>query len=391
VTAISGKAIPDLVRATAGLDGELRSVLSSVGLVTVSEIAATEIAARCGRGDNVDEVTVGVVITHEDERVDYLFTCPPGAEVRAERSAAGGTAPCRFVFEMTDLVRVLYSVLSSVPAGTCRIERADEWFVSNADPANPFQIFESYRRAVNNIVGALSSAGRELNTLAARFDSDKWGLWHWFTPHYETHFRRLRDEPVRILEIGIGGYDNPDAGGGSLKIWRDYFRRGHVFGLDVFAKHGLDEDRITTIQGSQNDPDFLRALAARHGPFDIVIDDGSHVNEHVLTSFHALFPHVRTGGFYVVEDLWTAYAPGYGGQATAEAGHGTSIGLVKSLVDGLQYEEWTSPEEGAEAADHARGSVGLHVYRNIVFIEKGVNAEGRIPFFAPRTAEPPLR
>src|SRR5207248_1611615 len=82
---------------------------------------------------------------------------------------------------------------------------------------------------------------------------DKWGGLHWYTPHYDHHFGPLREAPVRLLEIGIGGYDVPEAGGGSLRMWQRYFRRGLIHGLDIFEKR-LNEPRIRTVRGDQNDP-----------------------------------------------------------------------------------------------------------------------------------------
>jgi len=38
---------------------------------------------------------------------------------------------------------------------------------------------------------------------------------HWHAARHERHFARLRDERVRLLEIGVGGYAE-DLGGGSL-------------------------------------------------------------------------------------------------------------------------------------------------------------------------------
>jgi hypothetical protein len=375
----------ELTRAAGGPARELPAALDGIGLEEAATVAVAELVARCGVPINTDEASIGVSVAHRGERVDHVLRLVRGGSVRAERSAE--QAPCRLVFELADMVVALYGSQPSPPVGTHRFERLDDWFMTNGDPADPFRIIESYMKAMTTVLAAVSTAGRELNALAAKHVADKWGLWHWFTPHYDRHFERLRAEPVRVLEIGIGGYGDPDVGGGSLRVWRDYFPRGHVFGVDYFAKNGLDEERITTIQGSQDDSEFLRALAAEHGPFDIVIDDGSHINGHILTTFRELFPHVRNGGLYVVEDLWTAYAPGYGGQATSSAGEGTSIGLLKSVVDALHYEEWTSPDEGADAPSYAASTVGLHVYRNIAFLEKGVNAEGRIPSFAPRTVD----
>ena len=42
--------------------------------------------------------------------------------------------------------------------------------------------------------------------------------------------------------------------------------------------------------------------------FDVIVDDGSHVCVHVFRSFNALFPKLRPGGVYIIEDLNMAYA-----------------------------------------------------------------------------------
>jgi hypothetical protein len=49
--------------------------------------------------------------------------------------------------------------------------------------------------------------------------------------------------------------------------------------------------------------------------FDIIIDDGSHVNEHVITTFEYLLPILNNEGLYVIEDTQTAYWPEYGGSS----------------------------------------------------------------------------
>ena len=57
-----------------------------------------------------------------------------------------------------------------------------------------------------------------LTDLAIQHQTDKWGS-HSYTPHYEHHFNHLRDEPINLLEIGVGGYQDPQAGGNSLRMW----------------------------------------------------------------------------------------------------------------------------------------------------------------------------
>jgi demethylmacrocin O-methyltransferase len=215
----------------------------------------------------------------------------------------------------------------------------------------------------------------ELGALCSASGSDKWASFHWYTGHYEREFAPYRDEPVRILEIGIGGFDG-DLGGGSLRMWKRYFHRGQVFGIDLFDKSALDEPRLTALVCDQSDPEALAALAREHGPFDIVIDDGSHENEHVRISFDALFPHLRSGGLYVIEDMQTAYIPRMGGTEGPSAGPDTSIGLLKRLVDDIHHHEHTP---GGTPTVTQREVVGVRTYRNIAFVEKGHNGEVGIP------------
>jgi hypothetical protein len=88
-----------------------------------------------------------------------------------------------------------------------------------------------------------------LNKLAKIYSCDKWGK-HFYTPHYDTHFRRFRKKKINLLEIGIGGYDNPMVGGASLRMWKKYFSNGYIYGIDIHDKSLLDEKRIKTFKGS---------------------------------------------------------------------------------------------------------------------------------------------
>jgi MycE methyltransferase N-terminal len=237
--------------------------------------------------------------------------------------------------------------------------------------------------AMHAVLAACEAYPMDLGGLSARFGSDKWASFHWYTQHYDRHFARFRAKPIRLLEIGIGGYQYEDRGGESLRMWQRYFPRGLVYGLDIFAKPGVCGPRMRAVQGDQSDPEFLDELGRRLGPFDIVIDDGSHVNDHVKTSFGSLFPHVRLGGLYVIEDLQTAYWPGYGGDDQDLVNADTSIRMLKGLVDGLNYQEL--PESNRKTPSYTDQYVaGLHFYHNLAVIEKGLNMEDSIPLFIPR-------
>lgn len=216
---------------------------------------------------------------------------------------------------------------------------------------------------------ARSRAG-DLTWLGKHFKTDKAGL-HQYTQHYMRHFSHLRTKPVTLLEIGIGGYARERAGGASLRMWKHYFREGRIYGLDIEDKSFVDEDRITSFQGSQADPEVLRGLVEKIGRPDIVIDDGSHRPEHILATFEVLFPLLADDGIYVVEDTQTSYWPEWGGAEDPEDPH-TSMAMLKRLCDGLNHVEYTlEPYEPTYTDLHV---VAVHFYHNLVFIQKGVNS-----------------
>ncbi|MFI6095635.1 class I SAM-dependent methyltransferase [Lentzea sp. NPDC051213] len=274
---------------------------------------------------------------------------------------------------LADAVRGLYGTDERPWPSLAVRTPADE---DTTDPRAWFGRRHGIGQAVDAVLSALKPAEADLGSLSVALGSDKWGDLHWYTQHYERHFARLRTEPVRLLEIGIGGYDDPDRGGGSLRMWQRYFRRGLVHGLDITPKT-VTGPRITTIQGDQSDAEFLDRLGRELGPFDVIIDDGSHLNDHVQISFHALFPHVRPGGLYVVEDLQTAYWPRWGGHPSAA--DGTSMGMLKSFVDGLNQAEVRDPR--GEGSYVERNISGISFHHNIAFVEKGLNAEEGGPEF----------
>lgn len=216
-----------------------------------------------------------------------------------------------------------------------------------------------------------------LSRLSLAFGTDKEGL-HSYAKHYQCHFESLRREKINILEIGIGGYENPMDGGQSLRMWKAYFPNSNIFGIDIYDKTYHDEKRIKTFKGSQVDEDFLIRMAAEIGKIDIIIDDGSHYNNHVITTFKTLFKFLSPNGIYVVEDLQTSYWDKIGdvswdGSSDLMASH-TSMNFFKSLVDGLNYEEF--PFDEYTPTNFDKHIISMHFYHNLVFIYKGQNNEG---------------
>ena len=212
-----------------------------------------------------------------------------------------------------------------------------------------------------------------LSRLAQIYGSDKWAE-HWYCKHYERHFAHLRKKKIVLLEIGIGGYKDPKSGGRSLRMWRKYFPHGRIYGIDIADKSPHNERRIHTFQGDQSDETFLKRVIAETGPPDIIIDDGSHLNSHVLKTFEILLPLLGENGIYVVEDTQTSYWPEFGGDSVDLNSARTSMGMLKGLVDGLNHAEFILP--GFVPSFYDEHIVSVHFYHNLVFVCRGLNNEG---------------
>lgn len=124
---------------------------------------------------------------------------------------------------------------------------------------------------------------------------------HGYTRAYERWFESMRKAPLRVLEIGVC---DPRMPGASLKGWYEYFPNAAIFGYDIVDAHQFDNDRILTFVGDQSDPADLEGFVEfSGGEFDIIIDDGSHKDMHQQASLAFLFPHLKPGGQYFIEDL----------------------------------------------------------------------------------------
>lgn len=381
-----------LILAAGGDERGLAALTRELGLAAIAPILVDEIAFRANAAAGGDPLrmdaedteygSVALGVHDRGAQAEFLLTVHSGGRVSYSQDTRDDVA-MRLDYELHELMRVLFGPGQARPAGTHGAQFLPPIAGQDDERPSPDRVYRGlYANGV--VMSGLSQHTPDLSQLARRYMTHKGGGVHWFTGLYERHLRELRDQPVRILEVGVGGYGHPTYGGESLRMWKRWFHRGLVFGIDLFDKSAVDEQRLTTLVADQSDLDALVAIDEAHGPFDIVIDDGSHINEHVLATFAALFPRLRSGGIYVVEELWTAYAPGYGGQAAAAPDSTTSIGLLRDIVDGLQYEE--QPHDADYAPSYReRHAVGLHVYHNIAFVEKGINAEGAVPSWVPRS------
>ena len=142
----------------------------------------------------------------------------------------------------------------------------------------------------------------EINELAQKFNTDK-NISGGYLDNYSKYFNEKRNYDIKLLELGIFK-------GGSLKLWKEYFQEGVIVGLDRKLPVDLNEDRIVTYEGSQDDEVLLSKIGnevAKDG-FDIIIDDCSHIGSVTKNTFWYMFNnYLKKGGIYVIEDWGTGY------------------------------------------------------------------------------------
>ncbi len=154
---------------------------------------------------------------------------------------------------------------------------------------------------------------RSLNEIFKTIRSDKGVDYHNYTPVYEYYFEPFRNKEIVFLELGIGNIESLNREGESLKGWCEYFYNGSCYAIDNNEKNVGRTPR--SFLCDQTDKEGLEKLVEGFGRPDILIDDCSHHREPTIKSFEILFPLLKSGGLYCIEDVVApAYWSGWGGQ-----------------------------------------------------------------------------
>lgn len=137
---------------------------------------------------------------------------------------------------------------------------------------------------------------RTLDEIGIRNGTDKSSLGHGYLSKYARILGPFRDKTFTLLEIGV-------ADGASLRVWEEYFPVARIVGMDLRpeCRQHAGGRRLVEI-GSQDDAARLTQIAQTYEP-SIIIDDGSHQADHVVSTFTTLYPLLQSGGVYIVEDI----------------------------------------------------------------------------------------
>jgi hypothetical protein len=219
-----------------------------------------------------------------------------------------------------------------------------------------------------------------LTELANRFGSDKGTAGpgpafpgHDYTSVYEAYLEGYRDRVFALVEIGLGVkgdrweakiVQGRNTGGASVKMWREYFPRARIYGLDVNECAYLDDERTRTFVADQGNVEDLGRVVEAVPSFDVVIDDGSHRPDHQQISLDFLFPRLSAGGLYFIEDLLSnGLGDGKTGRSASERVLNTRRVLKHYIATGAprephalaNFESWQSDIDGIDF--HARNKL----------------------------------
>ena len=195
---------------------------------------------------------------------------------------------------------------------------------------------------------------------------------HNYLPAYATHLENQRDGVKSILEIGV----ETDR---SIKMWEEYFPNAQIYGVDINpANKSFETGRIKIFIGDQGDKGFLNTLPRS---FDVIIDDGSHLPHHIISTFQYLFRRLSSGGYYIIEDLeldlsWNKEALDFFKNLPSH---------INYWPEGLNPQEWSNLNEfDKDASWWDKNILSISFYRYLTLVQKGRNPqEGEAAYRAP--------
>lgn len=204
-----------------------------------------------------------------------------------------------------------------------------------------------------------------MHELGLKYGADKASDTHEYTKVYPTYFEKFRDKPLSLIELGTFK-------GASCNMWEEYFTHpdAKLVGYDHLeervTKYLPKGPRWTGVQGDQWDVEKLCDIAT-YGPWDIVIDDCVHGALPQQYTFEAFWPHIKSGGVHVIEDInFSSYNPRWYVSRVQE-GPMTILPYLNTLLDELLIAD--SKGKGF-SGKYFTDIAFIHFYKHVAIIGK---------------------
>lgn len=173
----------------------------------------------------------------------------------------------------------------------------------------------------NELTQLQSSNDSVLKSILSKYSCDK--VASNYTSVYEFLMLPLKNEKIKLLEIGVGtvtktpiyGMVHVPSGmagwkethenyvpGASLRAWRDFFTEGEIFGVDIQPDCLIEEDRLKTFIFDSRESKEVDNYFEDES-LDIIIDDGDHDPNSQIITIYNFYKKLKNGGLYIIEDV----------------------------------------------------------------------------------------
>lgn len=173
------------------------------------------------------------------------------------------------------------------------------------------------------------------------------------THSYQTMYGRYllpyyyNKPSMKMLEIGLG-CDMSYGPGASVSIYKELFPHAELWEAEFDATcvqksvENGNLEGIHTLTGDQGDAKVLERWIHESdgGNFDVIIDDGGHQSCQVWTSFQHLWPTLKSGGLYFIEDMHVGDLPKYNQYTNPTCDSTFNVpNALKAKMDELIYQK----------------------------------------------------
>jgi predicted O-methyltransferase YrrM len=141
-----------------------------------------------------------------------------------------------------------------------------------------------------------------LEQVMYKYGSDKSHDDHGYTDFYQMIFDPIRHHALNITEVGVSA-------GQSIQAFYQYFTNSHLYAFDMETPDSLARivqqraDRVHYQQVNLLQTDDLRSVGLYKESMDVLIEDAMHAPWQQQQFLVKLFPLVKPGGYYIIEDI----------------------------------------------------------------------------------------
>jgi hypothetical protein len=213
----------------------------------------------------------------------------------------------------------------------------------------------------------MSMNKRTLHDIGVTYGTDKSRHMHCGQSYlhiYQNYFEPFRDMELNFLELGVKG-------GHSLRTWKNYFQKSNIWGVDNNPNcKSHEEEQINVLVCEQHSEQILDT-SREIGGFDIILDDASHINTLSAASFNLLFPSLKKGGFYIIEDLGNSYldlsnyVQFWDGELQRNKNNGVDLNHDRQTLNDLFLSLIERMDKGDEDIHY------VHFWSRIIIVKKG--------------------